>query len=81
VAWCTAETDDDEGAPAVAGWAPFGYLRLRKTAYTDEELKAWADRIAPALAEGHDVFCYFKHEEHGDAPGFANTVKRHLGLG
>lgn len=28
----------------------------------DNELKAWADRIALALAAGSDVFCYFKHE-------------------
>lgn len=61
VAWCTAETD--ERAAEKDSWEPFGYLRLRKERYTDDELKAWAGRIGKALADGRDVFCYFKHEE------------------
>ncbi|MBI2238301.1 MAG: DUF72 domain-containing protein [Actinobacteria bacterium] len=69
VAWCSAETDEKE--PGALSWEPFGFLRLRKTRYTDDELKSWAERIGPALRAGHDVYCYFKHEEHGDAPGFA----------
>ncbi len=69
VAWCSAEADEKESG--VLSWEPFGFLRLRKTQYTDDELKAWAERIGPALEAGRDVYCYFKHEEHGDAPGFA----------
>jgi len=77
VAWCSAETDEKE--PAELSWEPFGFLRLRKTAYTDAELKAWADRIGPALAAGHDVYCYFKHEDSGDAPAFALRLGELLG--
>jgi len=79
VAWCVAETD--EKAPAGPPWEPFGYLRLRKTTYTNEELTAWADLIGPALADGRDVYCYFKHEEHGDAPAFAARLGELLGSG
>src|SRR4051812_14746072 len=61
VAWCSAETDEKE--PDEPSWAPFGYLRLRKTEYTDDELHKWAERISPALADGHDVYVYFKHED------------------
>ena len=52
-----------------------GYLRLRKTEYTDEELRAWADRISPALASGADVFCYFKHEEDAAGPKMAKRLE------
>ncbi len=77
VAWCAAETDEKEaGEPS---WAPFGYLRLRRVDYTDEELRAWADRIGPALSVGRDVYCYFKHEEEGAAPAFADRLRAALG--
>ncbi|HEY2803077.1 MAG TPA: DUF72 domain-containing protein [Actinomycetota bacterium] len=61
VAWCSAETDEKEADEP--SWEPFGYLRLRKTEYTDDELHKWAERISPALADGRDVFVYFKHED------------------
>jgi uncharacterized protein YecE (DUF72 family) len=61
VAWCSAETDEkDADEPS---WEPFGYLRLRKTEYSDDELHKWAERISPALADGRDVYVYFKHED------------------
>lgn len=50
VAWCTAETDEKE--PGELSWEPFGFLRLRKLAYTEDDLKARADRIGPALQAG-----------------------------
>ena len=67
VAWCVAETDEQDPEPEDLSWEPVGYFRLRKTEYTDDELTAWAERIGPALAAGADVFCYFKHEDEGRA--------------
>ena len=52
VAWCVAETDEKDPGPDDLSWEPIGYLRLRKTEYSDEELREWADRIAPALGLG-----------------------------
>ena len=52
VAWCVAETDDKDPKPEDLSWEPVGYLRLRKTEYTDEELATWAERIRPALDAG-----------------------------
>ncbi|MEX0832616.1 MAG: DUF72 domain-containing protein [Actinomycetota bacterium] len=72
VAWCVAETDEKEGGEPA--WEPFGYLRLRKLQYDDDEIKAWADRIAPALEDGRDVYCYFKHEDKGAGPIFAERL-------
>jgi uncharacterized protein YecE (DUF72 family) len=73
-AWCVAETDEQavpEG-PLPAG--PFAYLRLRRLNYSEEEIAVWARRIEPALDAGTDVFCYFKHEEKGAGPIFAERL-------
>jgi uncharacterized protein YecE (DUF72 family) len=75
VAWCVAETDEQDPGPNDLSWEPAGYLRLRKTEYTDDELTAWADRIRPALAVGNDVFCYFKHEDLGASPQMAKRLE------
>ena len=68
VAWCVAETDDKDPKPEDLSWEPVGYLRLRKTEYSDEELATWAERIRPALDAGGTVFTYFKHEDEGASP-------------
>jgi uncharacterized protein YecE (DUF72 family) len=75
VAWCVAETDEKDPGPDDLSWEPHGYLRLRKTEYTDDELRAWADRIGPALESGHDVYCYFKHEDGGASTRMADRLK------
>jgi uncharacterized protein YecE (DUF72 family) len=75
VAWCVAETDEQDPGPDDLSWEPAGYLRLRKTEYSDEELKGWADRISPALNAGSDVFCYFKHEDLGASPKMAKRLE------
>jgi uncharacterized protein YecE (DUF72 family) len=42
--------------------------------YSEEELRTWAGRIRAALDGGVDVFCYFKHEEKGAGPIFAQRM-------
>jgi uncharacterized protein YecE (DUF72 family) len=75
VAWCVAETDEKDPKPEDLSWEPAGYLRLRKTEYSDAELRGWADRIGPALSAGADVFCYFKHEDLGASPQMAKRLE------
>jgi uncharacterized protein YecE (DUF72 family) len=75
VGWCVAETDDKDPRPEDLSWEPVGYLRLRKTEYSNEELAAWAARIRPALDEGATVFCYFKHEDEGASPKMAKRLE------
>jgi len=77
IAWCTAETDESSGGEP--SFEPFGYFRLRKETYGDDEIKAWAERIAPALEEGRDVFAYFKHEDKGAGPIFAERLAELIG--
>jgi uncharacterized protein YecE (DUF72 family) len=78
IAWCVAETDEKDPGAEDLSWEPAGYLRLRKREYTDGELKEWAGRIAPALAAGGDVFCYFKHEDEGASPRMAKRLLKAL---
>jgi uncharacterized protein YecE (DUF72 family) len=68
-AWVT--TDDDEGEPpaALVATAGFGYLRLRRSAYTEPELDAWSARIRAAGWER--AFAFFKHEDAGIGPALA----------
>lgn len=79
VAWCVAETDEQDPGPDDFSWEPFGFLRLRKTEYPDDELRSWAERIRPALRAGHDVYCYFKHEDEGASPKMADRLAAVVG--
>ena len=63
----TADTGEGE-APVVAT-APFGYARLRKPGYDEDELAEWA--AALARPEWSDVFVFFKHEDEGAGPRMA----------
>jgi len=74
-AWVVTETDEAryEGAD-LDGGQRFAYLRLRRTAYQDEDVRAWTRRIDAVRAGGTDVFCYFKHEDGGAGPRFAKRL-------
>ena len=72
-ALCLAETDEGEDAPFVetADWT---YLRLRRGAYSREELEARAGRLR---ASGWDrVYAYFKHEDAGVGPALAEQFTK-----
>jgi uncharacterized protein YecE (DUF72 family) len=74
IAWCVAETDDKDPKPEDLSWEPAGYLRLRKTEYSDDELGVWAGRMREALEAGADIFCYFKHEDEGASTKMAERL-------
>lgn len=61
MALCVAETETRTTPDVVTG--KFAYYRFRKPTYTGEERRAMVDRIGQHMAEGRDVFAYFKHEE------------------
>jgi uncharacterized protein YecE (DUF72 family) len=60
-ALCVAETETMT-TPDVAT-APFVYYRFRKPTYTGAERTSMIDRVRQHLADGREVFAYFKHEE------------------
>ena len=69
----TADTNEaDAEIVATASW---GYLRLRKDDYDDEQLAAWARAVVDTGWE--EAFVFFKHEDAGGGPRMA---KRFLEL-
>lgn len=60
-ALCVAETETRTTPDVVTG--SFAYYRFRKPTYTAEERRAMIDRMRQHIAEGRNVFVYFKHEE------------------
>ena len=69
-ALCVADTDEVEDPDKIlVSTASWGYLRLRRTEYTDEQLAAWARRVQ--AQSWSDAFVFFKHEDEGKGPIFA----------
>ncbi|HEY7221098.1 MAG TPA: DUF72 domain-containing protein [Candidatus Binatia bacterium] len=67
-ALCVAEMDETENPNlvATAGW---GYIRLRRSAYSRADLLNWKERI---LAQQWDhAYVFFKHEDEGIGPKLA----------
>jgi uncharacterized protein YecE (DUF72 family) len=70
-ALCIAQSDDFE-CPSVIT-APFAYLRLRRTQYSDAELRDWSRRIEALGVD--EAFVYFKHEDSGTGPQWAEQLQ------
>jgi len=66
VALCATDLDDHE-TPDLRRTGRHIYLRLRRTAYADDELAVWADRLAVFLADGVDCYVFFRHDESGES--------------
>jgi len=60
---------DDEAVPELAVGAPWLYLRLRRSAYSDAELLGWRNRIKKSGAS--TAFVFFKHEDSCAGPALA----------
>jgi uncharacterized protein YecE (DUF72 family) len=77
---CTTDLDELDTPPDVRRTGPFLYLRLRRTAYDEAALDAWARRLVPFLDDGLDAYVLFRHDEDGTsalhAEGFAARVER-----
>ena len=76
---CVAETETRTTPDVVTG--PFAYHRFRKPTYTAEERRAMVDRIQQHIAEGRNVFAYFKHEETPEGALYAVEVLRDVNGG
>jgi uncharacterized protein YecE (DUF72 family) len=55
---------------ATADW---GYLRLRKVAYEEGEMEAWAERVRGAGWE--EAYVFFKHEDEGTGPALGKRFE------
>jgi uncharacterized protein YecE (DUF72 family) len=64
-----ADVDDAE-PPALVPSASFGYVRLRRAAYSAEALAEWVARLRAQAAWG-EAFVFLKHEDAGTGPRLA----------
>lgn len=65
-------TDTDTGDTPFVATADCGYIRLRRTHYDDNDLRAWVARIAAkALAQ---TYVYFMHEDEALGTRFARRL-------
>jgi uncharacterized protein YecE (DUF72 family) len=77
VALCIADTDALATPNKIT--AGYGYLRLRREDYTEEDVKRWSDFVRQQEANWTDAFVYFKHEESGIGPKLARQMTELLG--
>jgi uncharacterized protein YecE (DUF72 family) len=62
---CIADSDENP-TNEIISTAPWGYIRLRRSDYSDRELLQWKERI---LAQGWEkTFVFCKHEEETEGP-------------
>lgn len=68
-ALCLADTDEGDPDIEIPSTASWGYLRLRRADYDENQLASWCDRIRSTGWERAYVF--FKHEDAGAGPKMA----------
>ena len=71
--------DDARDEPALTRTAEWGYLRLRRSDYSEDDLSSWVARIH---SQGWtEAFVFFKHEEGGNSPSVAARFIEAAGKG
>lgn len=59
---------------AIEGGAPFRYLRFRDPPYDEKALAEQAALVRPLLADGIEVYAYYRHEDEPTAPQYAERL-------
>jgi uncharacterized protein YecE (DUF72 family) len=75
---CTTDADENP-ANEIISTASWGYLRLRRSDYTDADLSQWVERIL--AQKWKKVFVFFKHEEKAKGAELAMRFKELAGAG
>ena len=70
--------DSEKLSAPVKVTADYAYFRLRDEGYGAADIARWAEIIKRETASCRDVFVYFKHEEEGKGPEFAQMLINHL---
>ncbi len=65
---------DEKPLTSITSTANWGYLRLRRTAYEDDDLVTWMNRVKDQ--KWKDAFVFFKHEDEGVGPKLAAQFLR-----
>jgi uncharacterized protein YecE (DUF72 family) len=77
IALCIADTDTIATPEKIS--ADYGYLRLRREDYTEEDVKRWSEFLREQNTKWTDAFVYFKHEASGIGPKLARQMIELLG--
>jgi uncharacterized protein YecE (DUF72 family) len=75
-ALCVADSEKLETPLEVT--ADMAYFRLRDEGYQPADIAEWAGRIGALRDRCSDIYVYFKHEEQGLGPAFAQELMGHL---
>jgi uncharacterized protein YecE (DUF72 family) len=75
LALCIADSEERK-TPMVAT-ADYGYVRLRDEGYDETQIRRWAAQVRD-VPRWRDAYVYFKHEEEGKGPEFAQVFVRAL---
>ena len=74
---CLSDTDEvTDPNSLVIPTASWGYFRLRRTDYSADALAAWAERIEKQ--PWREAYVFFKHEDEGKGPMFAEKFREKL---
>ena len=76
IALCIA--DSERMSTPVVATADYAYFRLRDEGYQPTDIDAWGSTIR-GMNGIQDAYVYFKHEEQGKGPEFAQLLIRSLG--
>jgi uncharacterized protein YecE (DUF72 family) len=60
---------DEKPLTEIISTAKWGYLRLRRAAYDEKDLREWMQRVQ--AQQWKDAFVFFKHEDEGIGPKLA----------
>lgn len=77
-ALCLAESEDGKTPRVVT--SDYGFLRLRRVDYTDDEIVEWTSFIR-TQSVWKEAFVYFRHEENCVGPGYAAVMQKAYGEG
>jgi uncharacterized protein YecE (DUF72 family) len=79
LALCIA--DSEKSSTPLELTADYAYFRLRDEGYTPQDIDRWASTIREQTSQCREVFVYFKHEEQGIGPQFAQRLLQGLRTG
>ena len=71
-------TDSEKGTTPMEATADYGYLRLRDEGYEAGDIDGWAEAITGKGEVWRDTYVYFKHEDQGKGPEFAQQLEQSL---
>jgi uncharacterized protein YecE (DUF72 family) len=78
LALCIA--DSEKMSTPVVATADYSYFRLRDEGYQPADINRWATVVSGQTGIA-DAYVYFKHEEQGKGPEFANLLLKAVGSG